>query len=208
MLPASIVPKFMTVLLSVVRRIPVPPLCTSPVLVISNPGAPKPLVKIPKPSPEMSPEFAITPLPPPMPKAMLPVWVAIMLPALVRLSDPFTLTPLSPMTSPVPRAESVLTPNPEVPSKTPVPLRVMMSPSIVRALALAPKTPWPLIGTMLPLAVSERESPDARLNVVVRALETTKSVMLLSLGGSGQCYAGRKCSCKGYCCVIDPASLP
>src|SRR5215217_6281993 len=97
-----------------------------------------------------------------------------MLPALVRLSDPFTLTPLSPMTSPVPRAESVLTPNPEVPSKTPVPLRVMMSPSIVRALALAPKTPWPLIGTMLPLAVSERESPDARLNVVVRALETTK----------------------------------
>jgi len=73
---------------------------------------------------------------------------------------------------------------------------------------LAPKTPWPLIGTMLPLAVSERESPDARLNVVVRALETTKSVMLLSLGGSGQCYAGRKCSCKGYCCVIDPASLP
>jgi hypothetical protein len=71
--PASIVPKFMTVLLSVVRRIPVPPLCTSPVLVISNPSAPKPLVKIPKPSPEMSPEFDITPLPPPMPKAMLPV---------------------------------------------------------------------------------------------------------------------------------------
>jgi hypothetical protein len=42
-------------------------------LVISNPGAPKPLVKIPKPSPEMSPELDITPLPPPMPKAMLPV---------------------------------------------------------------------------------------------------------------------------------------